>query len=262
MSKKSKKSKKKSKVPYADEIYPNVEQRFRNLEDIILRIMRRAFDNVLSQIQQIGLFQKDLTQYETLINTLLILYDGTIDRKGIIALYGSYLIIVYQQGMYSTIDEIPEGVISFGAPDIAFLEFMYNQAPAIFNNYFGEVGEKLRKTLLEGLATGGGWQAAQKRIEKVFRYSADRANKIVRTELARATIEGRLSQYKKSTQVKKVQRCAEPRGPCSLTPTCQELHGKIYDKHEASGVLPAHVRCECCWRPITEFMIREGLVET
>ena len=72
-----------------------------------------------------------------------------------------------------------------------------------------------------------------------------RADLIARTETARAQSEGSLLGYAQG-DVKKVEFLTAA-GACEI---CVPLDGRKYTLNEASGVIPAHPGCRCCWAPV------------
>jgi SPP1 gp7 family putative phage head morphogenesis protein len=74
----------------------------------------------------------------------------------------------------------------------------------------------------------------------------NRAENISRTETARAQSEGTLEGYRQGGIVEKVEFLSAE-GACD---ECQALNGKRYSLDEASGMIPVHPSCRCCFIPI------------
>jgi len=76
-----------------------------------------------------------------------------------------------------------------------------------------------------------------------------RSNMIARTETARLSAEGALSQYQ-NDDVEKVRYVA----PMSqrTCPICSALHGKVFNLQEARNIIPTHTNCRCTYVAIIE----------
>jgi SPP1 gp7 family putative phage head morphogenesis protein len=89
--------------------------------------------------------------------------------------------------------------------------------------------------------------------DKIGRFipAEQRAEMIARTETIRAFNEAALQEYRNwgavgvSAEVE-----FQTAGDSRVCPRCASLQGKKYTLDEASGVLPLHVRCRCCWLPV------------
>lgn len=71
----------------------------------------------------------------------------------------------------------------------------------------------------------------------------DRAEMIARTETAKALSEGVLGAYGEHG-ISSVEWVADP---SACEEICLPHHGEVFTIEEASGQIPAHPRCECCW---------------
>ena len=83
-----------------------------------------------------------------------------------------------------------------------------------------------------------------------FIPAARRAEMLARTELIRAYADASLQEYKNwgvigvSADVEFVSSNDD-----RVCPECSDLNGQVFTLDEASGVLPVHVNCRCCWVP-------------
>jgi len=80
-----------------------------------------------------------------------------------------------------------------------------------------------------------------------------RAKILARTEIIRAHAEAQLQEFR-NWGVEGVSALAEfstakDDRVCSI---CESLEGKVYTLDEASGVIPVHPSCRCCWLPFIE----------
>lgn len=83
-----------------------------------------------------------------------------------------------------------------------------------------------------------------------FIPAMERAVTLARTEIIRAFAEATLQEFK-NWGVEGVTALAEfqTAGDDRVCPKCEHLQGKIYTLDEASGVIPVHPKCRCCWLP-------------
>lgn len=248
-----------SRGPAVDR-HPNFQKRVDAFEEFWIGKLREATDLVLARIQLWQIFKVkqdavpagfDRDQYEEAIDDLLLLFEGTITREELLERYGFFLRMTYDDAILSVLGEFPHASLGFGQPDYEFLSFMQQQAPGIFEKYFGYVGKWMRTAIIEGMARGENWHQIQRRLEKAFQMSQSRAETIIRTELARAMVEGRLLQYAKTGLVDEVEWLAEPFDHfCSRTPICEAMNGEKFNLDDARGEIPAHPRCRCDFAPV------------
>jgi SPP1 gp7 family putative phage head morphogenesis protein len=80
-----------------------------------------------------------------------------------------------------------------------------------------------------------------------------RAEKIARTELARAYAESTLDAYEQFG-VSGVTGLVEfaTAGDNLVCPKCQALSGRVLTVSEARGIIPVHVNCRCDWLPVVQ----------
>jgi SPP1 gp7 family putative phage head morphogenesis protein len=89
-------------------------------------------------------------------------------------------------------------------------------------------------------------------IDKIGRFipAAVRAEMLARTEIIRAFAEAELVEFA-NWGIEGVSAQAEfqTAGDDRVCPICASLQGKVFTLAEASGVIPVHTRCRCCWLP-------------
>lgn len=80
-----------------------------------------------------------------------------------------------------------------------------------------------------------------------------RAVLLARTEIIRAYAEATLQEFR-NWGVEGVTALAEfqTAGDDRVCPICSSLQGRVYTLEEASGVIPVHPLCRCCWLPWIE----------
>lgn len=110
------------------------------------------------------------------------------------------------------------------------------------------VGTKLNKVLAEGIAKGWDDRQYKKAIEKIAHFTKYEANRIGRTELARASTEGSRRSMKEYGVDKVQWESALERRTC---PVCSALHGKKFNIDQAPP-LPRHPFCRCVLLPVVE----------
>lgn len=111
-----------------------------------------------------------------------------------------------------------------------------------------KVNGDIKGQLLESQRLGENMHQAMERIKKISSLSDYEAERICRTELAKAANAGRLQGYK--GRVKKVRWVLGPayKGGCG----CAELAGE-YTVEEAMGLqMPLHPNCDCYWEAVVE----------
>jgi SPP1 gp7 family putative phage head morphogenesis protein len=89
--------------------------------------------------------------------------------------------------------------------------------------------------------------------DKIGRFipAEQRAEMIARTELIRAFSEAQLQEFR-TWGIVGVSAEVEFRnaGDSRVCSSCSFLQGKVYTLDEASGIIPVHPRCRCCWLPV------------
>ena len=77
-----------------------------------------------------------------------------------------------------------------------------------------------------------------------------RAEMLARTEIIRAYAESTLQEYK-NWGVEGVTADVEFKtaGDDRVCPECEDLDNQVFTLDEASGVIPVHTNCRCCWIP-------------
>ncbi len=116
-------------------------------------------------------------------------------------------------------------------------------------NVTDDMSNKMSRILADGMVTGAHPFEVAKGMADQCDMSLDRAKLVSRTELIRAHAEGQLVGLRQ-LGVKKigvqVEFLATDGTAC---PECASLDGAVYDIDDASGLIPVHPGCKCCWRP-------------
>ena len=109
-----------------------------------------------------------------------------------------------------------------------------------------------RKLVATINGTGAGDLALTDTIGR-FIPALTRATTLARTEIIRAYAEATLQEFK-NWGVEGVTAKAEfqTAGDDRVCPICEHLQGRVYTLEEASGVIPVHPKCRCCWLPWIE----------
>lgn len=259
-------------------IVPEIDDLMDDALEIINGEMKKVFDQIENKVAAWFILEQKFgktaasdrrmaaanKRYQALFDEIQFLYGSLVPKEDIIRTYESYFQRAYDEGGRSTEAEI-DMPYYFDEPDLDFLREMSSQGRVTFANYFGSTGARLRNTIIQSIGKGHGWQRTKKQIQSVHGYSRDRADKIIRTELARATTEARLNQYDKTDRVVMVEWFAQrDDAHCSGNPiasTCAQAHGMHVKKEEAHGMQPAHVRCRCAWVPVTQTQAERALLE-
>lgn len=113
------------------------------------------------------------------------------------------------------------------------------------------MGQQITRVLTDGLTQGKNPKEIAKDLtEKVDGIGANRARMISQTEVIRSFSEGQLDELERMGVAEvgiQVEFSAAHKGAC---PICQALNGKRYTLAKARGVIPVHVCCRCCFRPV------------
>lgn len=152
------------------------------------------------------------------------------------------------------------------------LPFHVDRVGLLFSRTFSELkgitaamDQVISRVLSQSMADGDGARVIARKLlstisgvgdlsftDKIGRFipAEQRAEMIARTETIRAFNEAALQEYRNwgaagvSAEVE-----FQTAGDSRVCPRCASLQGKEYTLDEASGVLPLHVRCRCCWKP-------------
>lgn len=112
----------------------------------------------------------------------------------------------------------------------------------------GKLQEALNESLIDCLVTGKNPSELKKKLMQDFGASFNRADTLVRTELAHIQTEAARDRYRKAG-VQEVEVLADKdERRCDV---CGELHKKRFPINGAMPV-PAHPRCRCCILPVIE----------
>ncbi|MEW5763590.1 MAG: hypothetical protein AB1824_01325 [Acidobacteriota bacterium] len=146
------------------------------------------------------------------------------------------------------VDEAAEDLgvsISFSSVDASLLGALQGQAVTLCEATAAKIKGDVKGILLESVRLGETLPQAIERLQSASSLSGYEAERIARTELARAANAGRLEGYK--DRISHVVWVLGPayRGGCE----CAEMAG-AYTLDEARSVsMPLHPNCDCYWRP-------------
>jgi len=109
---------------------------------------------------------------------------------------------------------------------------------------FSEIQKmKLRDILTRGIVLGKPITSMAKELDNLLK-NEPRSFAIIRTEVIRASNEGRLKFFK-NRKVENVEWVTAPLEDARLCDKCKEHNGKIYTLKSAYGKIPAHTHCRC-----------------
>lgn len=108
--------------------------------------------------------------------------------------------------------------------------------------------ETLEEGLLESVVTGKKTSDLKKVLQERFNVSYNRADTLVRTEMAHIQTEAAKQRYN-DYGITQVEIWADPDE--RTCPTCGKLHRKKYPVN-ANVPIPAHPRCRCCIVPVVD----------
>jgi hypothetical protein len=165
----------------------------------------------------------------------------------------------FEQALTATIEEaVKAGIahaadqlgqdVSFSPVDTGILEALQGQAINLCESTAAKIRGDVKHQLYECVRLGENLAQAIERLQSISSLTTYEAERIARTELAKAANAGRLMGYK--GRASHVVWVLGPtyRGGCE----CAEFAG-TYALEEAAGVpMPLHPNCDCYWRPATE----------
>lgn len=119
-------------------------------------------------------------------------------------------------------------------------------------------------TVARGLAEGWKPSTVARQLEREIGVSKVRATAIARTEMVRASAEGKLDRYSQYG-VQRVGAVIEARfttagdeDVCQICLGLESRNGGIYTIAEARGIIPVHTNCRCSWRPVRTAVSARG----
>ncbi len=138
--------------------------------------------------------------------------------------------------------------VTFSAVDPSLLSSLQSQAVTLCEATAAKIRGDVQAALIESVRLGENLTQTIARLQSISSLTAYDAERIARTELARAANAGRLQGYQgRLTHVTWVLGPTY-KGGCA----CGEMAG-TYTLEEASGLsIPLHPNCDCLWRPATE----------
>lgn len=112
------------------------------------------------------------------------------------------------------------------------------------------VARKMRRTLTEGLIQGQHSRDIAKDLAEDLDWALPRAERVARTEVSRAYVEGQLDALE-LMGVEELGVMVEwtTAGDSHVCPLCVELEDKVFSIEDARGVFPAHPECRCALIP-------------
>lgn len=186
-----------------------------------------------------------------------------VDEAAVEALFASFaadiektLLAAVKDAVKWGVDEAAEDLgvsISFSSVDASLLGALESQSITLCEATAAKLKGDVKGILLESVRLGETLPQTIERLQAASSLSGYEAERIARTELARAANAGRLEGYK--GRLSHVVWVLGPayKGGCA----CAEKAG-VYTIEEAGSVsMPLHPNCDCYWRPASEEEIEE-----
>lgn len=154
-----------------------------------------------------------------------------------------------REGMKKILDklitvDLPRYSLEFGS-GFAYENYTFQSS---INKAGITIGTKLNEVLAEGLAKGWDDRKYKKEIQAIGKFTKFEANRIGRTELARASTEGSRRSMKEYGVERVEWESALERRTC---PICASLNGKKFPIDQAPP-LPRHPFCRCVLQPVID----------
>jgi SPP1 gp7 family putative phage head morphogenesis protein len=193
-----------------------------------------------------------------------------------------YILDSYKRGVLRARDElrkagypVPTIEASGGIAAIMNLPMHIDRVGILYTRVFSDLkgittamDTQISRILAQGIMDGDGPAVLARKLvatingtgmgelgitDKLGRFipASRRAEMLARTETIRAYAEASLQEFK-NWGVEGVNCLAEfqTAEDDRVCPICSSLQGKIYTLDEASGIIPRHTSCRCCWLPI------------
>lgn len=137
------------------------------------------------------------------------------------------------------------------------IEFIKNHAMEQAKGYSDGKINQIRSAVSDLMLKGQANKATVRdTVQKILDTNKSKAEDIARTELSRAYNYGVLHRMEEYTNQAPTQRMRKYWHGFAYSPQtctyCRPRIGEIYELHDNSEVLPAHVRCRCVWLPILD----------
>lgn len=146
--------------------------------------------------------------------------------------------------------------IVFGGVDASQLSALQGQAVNLCENTLAKISGDVHQSLMESVRLQENMTQAIARLQSISSLTPYEAERIARTELAKAANTGRLLGYKGRAAFVVWVLGPTYRGGCE----CGDFAGKVYTLDEAMGMsMPLHPNCDCMWRPATDEEVQEYL---
>lgn len=149
-------------------------------------------------------------------------------------------------GFEDAADQLGAPAVAAQAPSSPLLDALTQQAVVLSEATAAKISGSVKGQLLESVRLGETMTQAMDRLLKISTLSDYEAERICRTELAKAANAARLEGY--AGRVEKVRWVLGPayKGGCA----CAEM-AREYTLQEARGAqMPLHPNCDCLWEPV------------
>lgn len=136
--------------------------------------------------------------------------------------------------------------IKFSSIDKGIIDILRQQEIVLSEKTVAKISGNVQLTLLESQRLGENLEQAIKRLQTMSTLSHYEAERIARTELARAANAARLQGYRGRIEIVKWNLGPAYKGGC----VCGDNAGE-HTIDEALGMaMPAHPNCDCYWSPV------------
>lgn len=139
---------------------------------------------------------------------------------------------------------------AFGQPEsVEKVQLLAQQTWDHLEGVTGDMSTRMGRVLVDGLVTGKGPREVARTLAKAVDLGRERALVVARTEVVRAHAEGQLLALNSLGVTDlgvDVEWAVAAKGAC---PRCKAHAGQAYTVENASGKIPHHPQCRCCWIP-------------
>jgi SPP1 gp7 family putative phage head morphogenesis protein len=120
-------------------------------------------------------------------------------------------------------------------------------------NVTADMSQRMSRVLVDGLIQGASPRDIADDLDDEIDIGETRALLIARTEIIRAHAEGQLVAFRQlGVEELGVQAEWSTAGDLAVCPDCEAMEGELYSVDDASGMIPLHPNCRCCWVPASE----------
>lgn len=151
-------------------------------------------------------------------------------------------------GLEAAAKQLDDPSIVFTSVDTGILETLKGQAITLSEATAAKIRGDVKRELYESVRLGETTQQAMDRLKSISSLSDYEAERIVRTEMAKAANTARLQGYK--GRLSHVVWVLGPayKGGCG----CPDLVGTYTLEEAMSLSMPLHPNCDCYWRPASD----------